>query len=119
MENRIKSALEIAMEKAAKLAKLTPEEASELKWGPEGERLAALYLRGQGDLAKALSPLEHGVVPYVVRGMVTVLLANLDIPRNETAAATNRRVMQAFQVLCKDQKALKVIVGRVTYCWAR
>lgn len=115
MEDRIKSALEIALEKASKLGDLTPEEARELKWVPEGERLAALHLRGEADLGKALRATERSATPYVLKGILTILLRRLDLPRNDVAAATNHRVLETLRVLCKDQKAMETIAGRVTH----
>ncbi len=115
MDNRIKSAMEIAMEKASRLGNLTPEEVAEMKWGPEGRKQAALYLQGRGDLAKTLSAVDKTGQAYVVRAMVETLLANLDVPRNEIAASTNQRVVQGIGILAKDDKAVKPIASRLEY----
>ena len=51
----IKSAHEIAMEKVAKLGEATEEERLRWKYVPEGEKLAASYLK------QGLHEFEHGV----------------------------------------------------------
>ncbi len=114
MDDRIKSAFEIAMEKAAKLEKLSPEEVLRMKWVPEGERLAALYLRGDSDLSKMMKSIERSAFPYVLRGMISVLAANITLPRSEAALTANQRALDAFRLLCKDGKTLSAIAGRVT-----
>ena len=45
----IKSALEKAMEKAEQLGKPSDEERLEWQWIPEGRKVAANYLRNEGD----------------------------------------------------------------------
>ena len=50
MSKPIKSTLELAMEKAAKLPKLTPEEIrerQEREYGPLGRAIAERFLRGE------------------------------------------------------------------------
>ena len=47
----IKSAAEIAREKLEKIGEPTPEERLKWKYAPEGEKLAARYLKDGGDLA--------------------------------------------------------------------
>ncbi|MFC1930749.1 hypothetical protein ACFLXJ_00875 [Chloroflexota bacterium] len=45
MSEEIKSALEIALEKIEELGELTEEERLQWKYVPEGEKLAARYLK--------------------------------------------------------------------------
>ena len=115
MDEKLKSAFEIAMEKVAKLGNLSPQEELELKWVPEGERLAARYLRGEGDLAGSLATVDRSATRHVLNGALSVLLPRLGIPRNEAAASDNRRVMDGLKSLCKDGKAFGEIAGRVKY----
>ena len=115
MSDKIKSAMEIAMEKASRLSALTPEEEQRLKWVPEGERLAALYLIGDTDLEKALDSMDRSSMPYIMRGVLSVLLPRLGLPKHETAIATNKRILDGLRVLCQDPNALEKIAARVTY----
>ncbi|MFC1935731.1 hypothetical protein ACFLX9_03095 [Chloroflexota bacterium] len=115
MENRIKSAIEIAMEKAAQIGELAPEEAQRLKWVPEGERLAARYLEGATDLREALVSIDRSAIPHVLKGLLTILLRRLELSRNDVVAATNKRILETLRVLCEDRKALEEIIARVAY----
>ena len=115
MEDRIKSAIEIAMEKAAQLGNLTPEEERRMKWVPEGERLVARYLDGEGDLAEALRSVDRSSVSYALRGALAILLRKLVLPRDKAAIVLNRRILDALRVLCQDRKTLDVLVKRVGY----
>ena len=115
MEDRIKSAIEIAMEKTAELGDPTPEELRRMKWAPEGERLAARYLEGATDLREALAPIDRSSIPHVLKGLLTILLRRLELPRDDVVAATNKRILEALRVLCEDRKALEEIIARVAY----
>jgi len=94
MEDRIKSAIEIAMEKAAQLGNLTPEEERRMKWVPEGERLVARYLDGEGDLAEVLRSIDRSSVSYALSGALAILLSRLILPRDKAAIVLNRRILE-------------------------
>ena len=115
MEDKIKSAMEIAMEKASRLGALTPEEEQRLKWVPEGERLAALYLGGDADLETALGSIDRSSMPYIIGGVLSVLLPRLGLPKHETVIATNKRILDGLRLLCQDSNALEEIAARVAY----
>ncbi len=83
MDDRIKSTVEIAMEKVAQMDDLTPEEAERLKWVPEGERFAARYLEGATDLREAMASIDRSAIPHVRKGVLTVLIGRLGLSRNE------------------------------------
>ncbi|MDP2952114.1 MAG: hypothetical protein Q8O76_02200, partial [Chloroflexota bacterium] len=65
------------------------------------------------DLAKALKTLDRAAFPSVLKGMVSILLPNLGIPKNDADAVTNRRAAEALPILCRDRKALELILGQV------
>ncbi|MBF8299467.1 MAG: hypothetical protein HW397_516 [Dehalococcoidia bacterium] len=75
--NTIKSAYERAMERVANLQ--TPSQAKRLEWRgvPEGTQLAVRFLKGEGDLAAGLKGYEKELQPYVLRGVLDVLVPNL------------------------------------------
>lgn len=115
MSDEVKSALEIALERASRLGKLAPEEAQELKWHPEGERLAALYLRGEADLSTELARVPADGFKYALKALVQVLVANLGLPRRDADAATNRKVAAALKALCADGRALDALLKNLDY----
>jgi len=70
----IKSAREIAMEKVGKLGKATDEERLRWKYVPEGERLAARYIKQDCNLVAELSQYEDKVTRYVIEGAADICL---------------------------------------------
>jgi hypothetical protein len=99
----IKSAREIAMEKAASIGEATAEERLEWKYLPEGERLAASYLKDDITLSVELNRYEEKARQYVKRGASSILIRNINLPRDDNAKKLNRRVMDGLKNL-KDNK---------------
>lgn len=112
---RMKTALEIAMERAESLGETTPEQKLEYTLVPQGERLAAAYLRSEGDLAGAVEECGAEGRPYLVRGMLKVLIHNIKLPRIEGDQQTNERVLQGIRLLKTDKKAADEIASRVQH----
>ncbi len=71
---RIKSAFEKAMERAESMGEPTPEERLQIKFLPQGERLAAEYLKGEGDLKSTVEECNPEGRPYLVKGACKVLI---------------------------------------------
>jgi hypothetical protein len=63
----IKSAREIAMEKIDKLGEPTEEERLQWKYSPEGEKLAARYLKNGVDLVSELNKYDKAAAKVVGR----------------------------------------------------
>lgn len=88
-EDRIKSAWEIALEKADRLGKLSPEEAKkrlEEEFYPRGKALAERYLKGlpQRDLEMELNRYENEKEKDMVkRGFFTTLVAKISLEEIE------------------------------------
>ena len=81
----IRSALEIALEKADKLGSISKEELAQQKWNDEGKKIAAAYIQGRTDsLQDAVSQLEGADVRAVLDGIMDVLLRNILLPRDES-----------------------------------
>jgi len=82
----IKSAWEIAQEKLGKIGEATPEERVRWKYIPEGERLAAQYIKDDTNLAaeinKYTDPPEK---KYVKQGAEEVLIRNVSLPTTDFA----------------------------------
>ena len=99
----IKSALEIAMEKAEKLGKATDEERLKWKYVPEGERLAAKYIKQDCNLVAELSKYEENVTRYVREGAVDILVRNINLSRNDLAKRNNKKAMEGLKTLKSDK----------------
>ena len=103
MDNVIKSALEIAMEKVDKVGVATEEERLKWKHFPQGELLGAKYLKEDCDIVAALSQYPETARKYVADGAAEVMLGNIGLPRNDIAKKTNKKAMDGLKLLKKDK----------------
>jgi len=103
----VKSALEIAMEKIEKLGKATDEERLKWKCVPEGEKLAARYLKQDCNLALELNQYETAARKYVIEGANDILIRNISLPRNDLTKRNNKRAMEGLKNLKDDKVAVE------------
>ncbi len=109
----IKSAYEIAMEKAERLGKASPEELTRWKYVPEGERLAGRYLRDECTLIAELGEFDDSVRGYVVEGATEVFLGNIELPKNDFAKAKNRKALEAIKSLKDDKASIENVYSKI------
>ena len=109
----LKSAFDIAMERAEKLGKASPEEIRKRDLVPQGERLAARYLKGQCDLTVELSKYDDEARGYVAESVKKVLLRNLDVPKNEVVKRTTRRAMEGIKSLKDDKGGVENVYSKL------
>ena len=109
----IKSAFEIAMEKAEKLGKATGEERLRWQYIPEGERLAARYLREDCNLATELGKYEESLRRYVLEGAGEILIRNINLPKDDLAKKNNRRAMEGLKSLKSDKVAVENVFSKL------
>jgi hypothetical protein len=80
----IRSALEIAMEKANRLGAADKNEAAAEALFNKGRRLAARYMNGEEkDLQTGLKDIKKDDLAHVINGTTEVLLRNMTLPRNK------------------------------------
>jgi len=111
----IKSALEIAMEKVEKLGKATDEERLRWKYIPEGERLAARYLKQDCNLAVELSQYEKDVTSYVIQGASDILIRNINLPKNDLARRNNRQAMDGLKTLKSNKVDVENVYSKIRH----
>jgi hypothetical protein len=111
--NHIKSAREIAMEKVAKLGEVTEEERLRWKYIPEGEKLAARYLKQNTNLATELGNYDEKVVSYIKEGASEILIRNINLPQSESIRKNNKKAMDGLKVLKKDKIGVENIFSRI------
>ena len=111
--DRIKSALEKAMERAEQLEAPTEEERLEWKWLPEGRKLAATAMDRRSDVATEVAKVEEAARPYLLKGLVDVLVENLRLPKDEHVFQTNERVLEVLMQLKKG--SMGELAERVRY----
>ncbi len=111
----IKTAAQIAAEKLAQIGE--PTEAERLKWkyGPEGEKLAARYLREDLNLTGEVGKFEAKARPTVVAGINDILLRNISLPRNDATRRTNKKVMEGIKALKNDKVAVENCFSRMRH----
>ena len=113
--NRMKSAYELAMERAMELEE--PDEEQKLEWelGPKGRRLAGLFLKGQGAPFNTIENESPERRAYLVKGMMETLVSNLQLPKSDGANFTNEKVAEGIQRLFSSRAEVKELLERVKY----
>ncbi|TET68509.1 MAG: hypothetical protein E3J40_01130 [Dehalococcoidia bacterium] len=109
----IKSALEIAMEKVEKLGGVTEEERLKWKYVPEGEKLAARYLKQDLNLLAELSRYEENARKYVIEGAQDILTRNINLPENDSARRNNKKAMEGLKILKNDKVSVENVYSRI------
>lgn len=111
----IKTAAEIAKEKLEKIGE--PTEAERLKWkyGPEGEKLAALYLKEDVNLTTELGKFEEKARKIIITSVNDILLRNITLPRTEAARKTNKKAMDGIKVLKSNKAAVENVYSRMRH----
>jgi hypothetical protein len=112
----IKSAAEIAREKLEKIGAPTEEERLKWKYAPEGEKLAARYLKEDTvNLAAEVKKFDEKAKQVIVVGINDILLRNIGLPRNEVARRTNKKAMDGLKALKNDKAAVENIFSRMRH----
>lgn len=109
----IKSAAEIAAEKVKNLGTATEEERLAWKYLPEGEKLAARYLKGEADLAIELKKFDEKARKQVSRGAQEVLIRNIDMPRNDFTRKNNKTAMDGLKSIKTDKVGVENIYSKM------
>jgi hypothetical protein len=111
--NHIKSAREIAMEKVAEMGEVTEEERLSWKYLPEGEKLAAKYMKQELNLGTELGKFETKAVGYVKKGASDILLRNIDLPVNDSARQKNKKAMEGIKALKDNKVAVENVFSKI------
>ena len=109
----IKSALEIAMEKVEKLGEVTEEERLKWKYVPDGEKMAARYIKENCNLVAELSKYEEKAKKYVIAGAADILIRNIDLPKNDLAKRNNKRAMDGLKTMKSDKVAVENVYSKI------
>ena len=111
----IKSAYEIAMEKINKIESATPEERLKWKYIPKGEELAGKYIKDDINLTAELAKYGEQERKYVAQGISSILIRNLDLPKNDAVKKNNKKAMDGLTNVKKDKKALENVFSKIRY----
>lgn len=104
---KIKTALEIALERAAAM-KVDPEKLLEAEHLPQGKILGARFLSNKElNLKEELLKFKPEARPYILQGLEDTFLNNLRLPRDGDSLETNRRCMEGLLQIKKNKNLLK------------
>ncbi len=108
----IKSAWEIAMEKTEKLS-ATEEERLKWKYLPEGEILAARYLKENRNLSNELSQYEENVRQYVIEGVTHILVRSINLPKDDFIRKNSKKAMDGLKAVKNDKVAVENVFSKI------
>lgn len=113
MDDRIKSAAEIALEKIEKLGDATEEERLGWKYLPEGKKMAARYLKGDYNLVAELNRYDETVKQYIVRGVADILIRNINLPKDDVTEKNNKRAMDGIKNVKTDKVKVENLYSNI------
>ena len=103
----IKSALELALEKAEQYGRATKEDLLQDKYKEQGRQWAVQYLKEEEiDLEKELAALSPEAQPLVRVAMKEVFLRNITLPKEEAIDARLNKAMEGIMVVATNKKAM-------------
>jgi hypothetical protein len=113
--SEIKSAAEIAREKLEKLGEVTEEERLKWKYVPEGEKLAARYIKADCNLVTELDKYQEKAKRYIIEGASDILMRNIGLPKNDIARKTNKKAMEGLKTVKNDKVAVENVFSRIRH----
>jgi len=111
----IKTAAEIAKEKLAKIGEPTEQERLKWKYGPEGEKLAAQYLKEDINLAAEVKKFDDKARSFIAKSVNEILLRNISLPRNEAVRKTNKKSMDGLKALKNNKAAVDNVYKKMQH----
>ena len=111
--SEMKSAFERAMERAESLGKASEEDLRKWKYLPEGEKLAAKYLKDESDLIGELGGYDDDARQFVVEGAQGILVNNIDLPHDEQVKKMTKKAMEAIKELKRDKVGLENVYTKL------
>ncbi|HIE33087.1 MAG TPA: hypothetical protein EYP81_03455 [Thermodesulfobacteriaceae bacterium] len=111
----IKSALEIALEKAEKIGRASREELKLEELKEKGQRLAAKFLSSEEEIDLAaeiarLNPSEKG--PFI-KGVIFTLLRNVNLPRDEYALEGAKKALLGLEIVFSSFPEVKQLTQEI------
>jgi len=111
----IKTAAQIAAEKLAQIGEPTEQERLKWKYGPEGEKLAALYLRDDINLINEVKKYDEKARGFITGSVNDILLRNIGLPRNDAARRTNKKSMDGLKLLKNNKAAVENVLKKMQH----
>ena len=100
----IKSALELALEKAEQYGRASAEEMAATQYQEQGRQLAVQYFKGEGDLVADLKNLPPQAQAAARLAIKEVFLRNIGLPREDTVDPRQDRALEGLVLVAGDPK---------------
>jgi len=100
----IKSALELALEKAERYGKASQEEMAAAQYQEQGRLLAVRFLKGEGDLEAELMNLAPEAREQASVAIKEVFLRNIGLPRNGEPDERPDRALDGLTLVARNKK---------------
>jgi len=113
MSEKIRSALDIALEKIAALDDATEEDRLKWKYTPIGEQIGVKLLRDEVNIADSFAQYSAGALFYLRKGVENVLLDNIQLPVNDTINERNTRALSNLPVIKNDKTTTIKLVEQI------
>ena len=111
--DEIKSAFERAMERVNDIGEASAEEKMKWKYVPEGQKLAAMYLREECNLTVELNKYGDEEKPFVIHGTEEVLLRYIVLPENDLAKKNTKKAMEGIKALKNDKVNVENVYSKI------
>lgn len=116
--DQIKSAFERAWERAQSL-EVKEDQLSELKYEPEGAKLAAQFIKQDKlDLMAALTEYPEEVMEYVRQGAAATFSHNIGLPLNEGQRHDVERSVEGLRLLKRDKSRFAQVWNKMESLFA-
>jgi hypothetical protein len=102
----IKSALELALEKAEQYGRASREEMAASQYQDQGRQLAVQYLKGEGDLQQDLKALPPPAQAAARQAIKEVFLRNIGLPRENSVDSRQDRALEGLVLVADSQKVM-------------
>jgi hypothetical protein len=100
----IKSALELALEKAEQYGRASAEEMAACQYQDQGRQLAVLFLKGEGDLAADLKKIPPQAQAAAKLAIKEVFLRNIGLPRENAVDPRQDRALEGLVLVADNPK---------------
>ena len=114
----IKSALELALEKAERYGKASPQEMQEVKWQEQARSLAGEFLREKIELEPELKKMPAEAQPALSKYVKEILLRNINLPREGSSDNAGKRAQIGIIQVARDKKAAQRVLQEINQVFA-
>jgi hypothetical protein len=113
----IKSALELALEKAEQYGRATKEELRQEEYHDKGRQLAVQYLKEEGNLEEELGNLPLEAKDAARQAVKEVLVRNITLPKDETLDPRAARALEGLLLVATDKQGMTRLKEEVGQIW--